>query len=204
MTKRGTAALLPGVILPDNGSEARVGLLKSVQDQRRNSSSEASIPFTDFQQLLLAKIAAEHQPDTGKHDADNRINGAEIGHAVLVAASVDHTIVHLTVHQYIGDIAWQAGPSLLSAKVAETGATDVLTKNGLRKNQEAILPLYRVAALFIVKANQQPWPLGSDPLDLSAGFTYAAIQTQVGQPKPDLGANFDNLQLAYEYGNTSE
>lgn len=180
-------AYLPGVILPDG--RGRVGLLTSRHDVRGTTAQDATKLFTPLQQLLLAKIAAEHQPETGQHAANGTVNGAEIGHAAVVAATLSPVNIHAKVHQLTA-----AGN--LSARVAATGATDIQTKHGRRQNSEAVQPFEHLAGLIIVDGNQVPWPLDLDMFDLSAGFTHAAVQTQIDRPKPDLSANLANLKGA--------
>jgi hypothetical protein len=194
-TRKG-AAYLPGVVLPDRAQTVRVGLLKSVHDVRGTTGADSTRLFNDMQQLLLAKIAAEHQPDTGKHGKTGGINGAEIGHAVVTAAITRPVDIHKVVHKLVSDDKprQERKPSTLSASLAATGATDVQLRNGVRKNEEDALSLNQLAGLVIVKGNQVPWPLDLEIFDVSAGFTHAALQTQTERPKPNLSDNFKSLQ----------
>lgn len=194
-TKDG-AGFLPGVILPDMSRGVRVGVLKSALDVRR--PDQMTEPISDIQQLLLGKIAAEHLPSVGEHKhAEVRvgnetkhvsvINAAEIGHATLVAASTDPFGIHGRVHRLVHD-------GTLSATIAQTGATDIVSGHTVRPNEEHVYDLNRLALIAVVDHQQTPWPLDGNVFDLSAGLTHAAIQTQEDRPKPNLAANFEAIQ----------
>jgi hypothetical protein len=185
---------LPGIILPDTDTYTRVGLLASAHDVRGSDHFGALVPFSDYQQLLLGKMTAEHQRNVGTHGTDNQVNGAEIGHAVVVAATVDEANVHQQVHRLVRNSYGRPQPSFLSSRIAAWGATDIETRRGIRKNIEKVILLTQLSHLMIVCENQTPWPLGGNMLDLSAGFTYAALQTRHGVKKPDLRANLASLQ----------
>jgi hypothetical protein len=182
------AAYLPGIILPDGGARVRVGCLTSAHDALPTEKNNATTLFSDLQHLLLAKMAAEHQPNSGSH-AGGQVNGAEINHAVVVASSRNPLNIHNTVHNLVDSRSF-------SARIALTGATNIQTAKGLRVNTEQTFGLDEVTALIIMKDNQIPFPLGGDSLNVSAGFTFAAVRSQSERPQPNLRANFDNLQAA--------
>lgn len=185
----------PGVILPDDGQEVRIGCLKASPDIRPADPAEAVKPLSDLQHILLGKIAAAHLPRIGEHGSRGTVNGAEIGHAVLVGATLDASRVHANVHAYTGHAEQpaQRTPSLLSAKVASTGATHLRSEAGERPNYEHVFKVSEVSHLIIVENHQLPWPLEGDAFDLAAGVTRAAVRTHARNEQPNLRANFDNL-----------
>lgn len=178
-------AYVPGVLLQDGAAAPRVGCLLSPFDVRSTSQQEAVAPLTDLQQLLLAKIVAEHQPETAQH-SNGQVNGAEIGHAVLVAASVQPYGIHSAVHDF-------AGSGNFSARIADSGATDLQTSAGIRANREGVYRADQLAGIVIVRDHQSPWPLGGDSFDVSVGFTHAAVQSNTERPQPNLQANLEGL-----------
>lgn len=179
---QGKGVYVPGVIINDSGG-ARIGCLTAAPDVRVDQK-EAMRPMTDFQQLLLGKLFAQHQPNAGHHTATG-VNRGEVNHAALVASSLSSDNIHRRTHQLVEGGAF-------SAEIAATGATNVHTIGGIRENNERILGLNQVAGIVVCAANQAPWPLDGDAFDLSAGFTHAAGLTRPG-PAPDLKRNLAEI-----------
>lgn len=182
-TQKG-AALLPGIVLPDSRpGNVRFGCLYAAEDIRGTSQEDAKANLTSYQQLLLAKIAAEHQPNIGDHDFGHRVNGAEIGHAVIAAAIASPAGIHNTIHNYVDS-------KRFSAKLSERGITDVQFGGSIRKNLEQVFTAQQIAGIVVVDSHQMPFPV-TDAFDVSAGFTLAAQQSR-GQ-SPDIAANLSEM-----------
>lgn len=211
----------PGIILPDEQNTVRVGILTAPEDLRGATVQDALRPMTPTQYAFLAKIAAMHQPDTGKHltteNDGETINGAEIGHAVVMAATFEPvTNIHSRVHALVGDNGHgehgHGDPSqpqklsAFSAQIAQTGATAIQSKvtgNSRRNDEAPPIPLSNLAGLVMLKRDQIPLPDAFANLslfDLSAGLTLAASRTQADLPKVDIAGNFNNLQEANASG----
>lgn len=211
-----SAGYAPGIILPDEQNTVRVGILTAPEDLRGATAQDALRPMTLTQHAFLAKIAAMHQSDTGKHlktkEGGEAINGAEIGHAVVMAATFEPVPdIHGRVHAMVGDDGHgkhghhdkpNQPPKLsdFSAQIARTGATAIQSKatGNIRRNDEAPpIPLRSVAGLVILERDQVPLPDAFSRLslfDLSAGLTLAASRTQTDRPKVDIPGNFNKLQ----------
>lgn len=216
------AGYVPGIILPDEQDIVRVGILTAPEDLRGATAQDALRPMTTAQQAFLAKIAAMHQPDTGKHlttqNERETINGAEIGHAVVMAVTFEPvTDIHGRVHAMVGDDGHgkhghrdkpNQPPKLsnFSAQIAQTGATAIQSKatGNIRRNDEAPpIPLRNLAGLVILERDQIPLPDAFANLslfDLSAGLTLAASRTQLDLPKVDIPGNFNALQESHVGG----
>ena len=181
------AAFLPSIVLPDSTKYGlRFGSLHAAEDVRKSTMEDAVRPLTDFQQLLLAKIAAEHLPDTGKHGEGGRMNGGEIGHAVVALALPDPANIHHKVHSLVDSTS-------LSATLASSGVTDMIVAGKPRVNRELILTPQQVAGVVIAEAHQAPFPI-QNAFDVSAGFTYVAQETQ--GKKLNLARNLSGMAAA--------
>lgn len=179
------AAFLPGVVLPDSTyGNLRFGCLYAAEDVRRPDFEEAKLPLNPFQQMLLGKIAAEHEPGVGAHLSDGRINAADVGHAVMLSAVQTPVDIHSLAHSYIDT-------NQFSAQVANKGVTDLKLGNGnIRTNREQILTPNDIAGLVVVENHQIPFPV-EDPFDASASFTLVAQQSR--GVRPNLTANIAGM-----------
>ena len=143
VNKDGKKAFVPGIVLPDSKpNNVRIGALTAAEDMRPADQQSITRPFTDFQQVLLAKIAAQHMPETGSHSG-SKVNGGEIGHAVVAAALTDARDIHQQVHQLVEG-------TQLSADIAASGITDFGVNGNVRQNREYVLTSDSIA-VFVVR-----------------------------------------------------
>lgn len=179
------AAILPGIVLPDSTpGNLRFGCLFAPEDVRRPDYEEAKMPLNSFQQMLLGKIAAEHEPGVGAHLNDGGLNAADVGHAVMLAAVETPANIHALAHSYLDT-------NQFSAQVANKGVTDFNLGNGYtRVNREHILTPNDIAGLVVVENHQMPFPI-DDPFDTSAAFTLVAQQSR--GVLPNLTANIAGM-----------
>lgn len=182
------AAFLPGVILPDSLSTGlRFGCLAANEDVRSPEKTDAERPLSDYQQLLLGKMVATHQPAAARHNG--MVNSADPNHALLVAASTTPNGLHDRVHTFVKSGAF----SVVAATTM--GANDVRLTNRVRKDEPRIFTPDQVSGLVIVEHHQMLWPLEGNAFDVTGAFTLAAVRTQVDhRPQPDLRANVESLQ----------
>lgn len=184
------AAYLPGIVLPDSTPhEVRFGCLAAPEDMRPSTHTDAVKGLNAFQQILLAKIAAQHQPEVGEHGSDGKLNAADIGHAVVAATYSAINDIHGQVHTLVE-------AKSLSADIAQKGATNMAftdeggRMSGIRQNTELVFNQTQIAGVIIVDAHQLPFPI-ADEFEVSAGFTLAAQQSR-GEA-PDLARNFAGM-----------